>query len=155
MKASESIPEVGSSIITTYYFIRLTLWVIFKDKLHNKPGLTWAWPAVLHMASLIQILNRKVWPKHVSLVTADEWEEAFFWPIAVSNLCCETQRLKRLTRGGRPKGRLWSNVVRLKGQCHEIFASGIFYESVSPQPPVSLTPVANLPPVSLIPVVNL
>jgi hypothetical protein len=60
----------------------------------------------------------------------------------------------------------------LKGQCHEIFASGFFHESSSPKslkkalrsfqffqkfveiftsqcaPPVSTTPVANLPPVS-------
>ncbi len=39
--------------------------------------------------------------------------------------------------------------IGLKGQCHEIFASGFFHESVSPQPqsiplgPVSATPVAN------------
>ncbi len=71
----------------------------------------------------------------------------------------------------------------LKGQCHEIFASGFFRASSSPKPliiallsfqiffqklaeifaspgatPVSMTPVANLPPiplVSLIPAANL
>ncbi len=30
--------------------------------------------------------------------------------------------------------RLFSVTVRLKGQCHEIFASGFFHESVSPKP---------------------
>ncbi len=67
----------------------------------------------------------------------------------------------------------------LKGQCHEIFASGFFHESVSPKPlsiplgpfrifrkfaeifaaqgwpPVSTTPVANLPPLSTTPAAKL
>jgi hypothetical protein len=68
--------------------------------------------------------------------------------------------------------------IALKGQCHEIFSSGFFHESVSPQPqsipldrfeffrkfaeifasqgtpPVSTTLAAKLPPVSTTPAAN-
>ncbi len=68
---------------------------IFKEILL---GLTWGWPEVLPMAPLVLILNRWIRPKlfsvpllHISLVKTNEWEEDYFWPIAVTNLCCDTK----------------------------------------------------------------
>jgi hypothetical protein len=71
----------------------------------------------------VQILNWLAWPELfslpllcVSLVMANEWGGAFFWPIAFSHLCCacDTQMRKRLRRGARPKVSLRSQDVRLK-----------------------------------------
>ena len=70
-------------------------------------SLTLGWPEVLSMAPIVQILNKCVWPElfslsllRVSLAFTNEWEEAFFWPIAVSYLCCDIQTRLRQYRGG-------------------------------------------------------
>ncbi len=68
------------------------------------------WP--LSMAPTVQILIILVWPEafflplwRVSLVITNEWEEAYSdWPIAVSDPCCNTYRM-RLNRGVRPEAR--------------------------------------------------
>jgi hypothetical protein len=65
---------------------------IFKEILRNRLSLTWGWPEVLSMAPIVLILNRWIWPElfslpfHVSLVKTFEWEAAYFWTIAVTNL---------------------------------------------------------------------
>ncbi len=38
--------------------------------------------------------------RNASLVMANEWEEAFFWPIADSHPCCDIQQRMRLSGGG-------------------------------------------------------
>ncbi len=56
------------------------------------------------MAHIVQILNRLAWPELFSLflirVSHLWWGGgAFFWPIAFSRLCCDTQTRMRLHRG--------------------------------------------------------
>ncbi len=64
--------------------------------LRNGLNLTrdWTWGSV-HLSPIVQVLNKWAWPElyllcllHVPLVKTNEREEAFFWPIAVSDLCC-------------------------------------------------------------------
>jgi hypothetical protein len=85
--------------------------VKLKELLRNKRRLTWGWAKVLFMASVVKILNRWTWPGLfylsplcVSLVMANEWEGAFFWPMAFSHLCCDIQTRMRLHREARPQG---------------------------------------------------
>ena len=84
----------------------------FQRILRKRLGLTWDWPEVLSMAPIVQLLKIWVWPElfslsllRVSLVISNEREEAFFWPIAVSELRCDTQRIMRLNRAGQPGAR--------------------------------------------------
>ena len=67
------------------------------------------------MAPIVQILNKRVWPGlfslsllRVSLVMANEWEDTFFWPIAVSYLCCDIHTRLRQCREGAPSG--WGGI---------------------------------------------
>ncbi len=93
----------------------------FKELLRNKLRLTWGWAEVLSMAHIGQILNRFLaWPElfslsllWISLVTANELEEAFLWPIAFSHLCCDTQTRISLHRGARPEVSLRWQDLRL------------------------------------------
>jgi hypothetical protein len=83
----------------------------FKGLLRNQLSLTRGWPEVPSMALIIQVLNMWAWPELfslsqlcITLVMANEWEWAFFWPIEFSHLCCDTHTRMRLHRGARPNG---------------------------------------------------
>jgi hypothetical protein len=88
---------------------------------HEGLSLTKGWSEVLSIAPVVQILNRWwVSPEffslsllRISLVKTNEWEEAFFWPIAANALCCDTRRRMRLNRGrsnrGQGSGRMTSD----------------------------------------------
>jgi hypothetical protein len=74
--------------------------LIFKENLRNRFSLTGGCPEVLSMVPFLHILNRWVlsvlfslslW--RVSLVKTNQWQEAFFWPIAISDLCCNIGRM--------------------------------------------------------------
>jgi hypothetical protein len=91
-----------------------------KELLRNKLRLTWGWAEVLPVAPLVHILNRWAWtglwslsPLCVSLVIANKWDEAFFWPIAFSHLCGDTQTRLRLHKGAWPIVSLRSQDLRL------------------------------------------
>ncbi len=99
--------ERGDDLDLNYQFISMSVptWAhlsgrIFKENLRNRLSLTSGCPEVLSMVPFLQILNRWVWPNlflvslwRVSLVKTNQWQEAFFWPIAVSDLCCNTGRM--------------------------------------------------------------
>ncbi len=92
----------------------------FEVLLGNKRRFTWGWAEVLFMDHSVQIQywTRLAWPELFSLqllcvflVIANEWEGAFFWPIAFSHLCWDTQTRMRLHGWARPKVSLRLNTV--------------------------------------------
>jgi hypothetical protein len=93
---------------------------IFKEILRNRFSLTWVfWPEVLSllcMASIVQMFE------HVMSLTWDLFSVSitcisFFWPIAVSDLCCDTLRKMSLDRGRQPEAKTQVEGPQVKYIC--------------------------------------
>ncbi len=94
--------------LSVYIKISSTIWwpsPLKKKPLHNKLHLTCGYVPGCNCSNSEQIgltwaLTLSPPLLHVSPMMTNEWGEAFFLPIAVSLLCCDTQRRMRLCEGG-------------------------------------------------------
>ncbi len=113
-------------MVRKYDISRWKLWSNFKAE-ENTVAISSDWPGVdlrvCPWLPIVPILSSWIIPElfslslfRVFLVKASEWEEAFFWPLAVSGLCCGTLRRIRLNRRGQPEAKRASvNYICIKG----------------------------------------
>ncbi len=90
-------------------------------------SLTWGWPEVCPSLILLLYwtdgydLSSSLCRYHCTCICmkTNEWEEAFFWPITGSDLCCDTSRRMRMIKGGNPRPGLRSKDLSLNTSAYK------------------------------------